>query len=58
MNFSEKIKKLDEIVDKMENKDLDLDESLKLYKKGSNLCDELLKEIEIVIKNIEEDVNE
>lgn len=58
MNFSEKIKKLDEIVNKMENKDLDLDESLKLYKKGSNLCDELLKEIEIVIKNIEEDVNE
>ena len=47
--FEENLKRLEEIVDLMENGNVGLDESLKLYKEGVNisvLCAQKLKDVE------------
>ena len=57
-NFETNLKKLEEIVEKLENGDVDLEESVKLYEEGMNLkkiCDEKLKNIESQIKKIKQD---
>ena len=45
LNFEAKLKRLEEITDKMENEVLPLDESLKLYEEGKKLIKELREEL-------------
>ena len=45
LNFEAKLKRLEEITDKMENEVLSLDDSLKLYEEGKKLIKELRDEL-------------
>lgn len=48
-SFEESIKRLENIIEKMENSDTTLEDSLKLYKEGielSSICSDTLNEIE------------
>tara|TARA_B100000965_G_C19104213_1_gene546212 strand:+ start:174 stop:413 length:240 start_codon:yes stop_codon:yes gene_type:complete len=54
-SFEENMKKLEEIVEKLESGDIDLDKSVELYEKGmvlKNNCEEKLKKVELQIKKI------
>lgn len=51
--FEDKIKTLEEIVDKLENGEVGLDESIEEYTKAMNL----VKECDDKLKSIEEQVN-
>lgn len=56
MNIEEKFNRLNEIVSKIEDKDIDLDESLKLYEEGKKLIEELskiLNDAELKINKVE-----
>lgn len=56
MNIEEKFNRLNEIVSKIEDKDTDLDESLKLYEEGKKLIEELskiLNDAELKINKVE-----
>lgn len=46
MSIEEEIKELEEITNKLENTTLSLDESLKLYKKGTEISENIKKKIE------------
>lgn len=46
MSIEEEIKELEEITNKLENTTLSLDESLKLYKKGTEISGSIKKKIE------------
>ncbi|MCI5911328.1 MAG: exodeoxyribonuclease VII small subunit [Oscillospiraceae bacterium] len=46
MSIEEEIKELEEITNKLENTTLSLDESLKLYKKGTEISGSIKKRIE------------
>lgn len=52
INFEEQLKSLDEIVNALQNKEMPLDESLKLYEKGS----QIIKDLEQVLKESAEKV--
>lgn len=55
MKFEEKIKKLEEIVNELENGKTDLDESIKKYTLAMQLvkeCDEELKNVEVQVNKI------
>ena len=54
ITFEDKMKKLDEIVSKMNSEDIKLDEMLSLYKKANNLIKDLRKEIDDAKSKIEE----
>lgn len=57
MNYEQSIKRLEEIVSKLENGNLALDESLKLYEEGASLsenCRKMLTEAKLKIQNINE----
>lgn len=57
MTYEQALKQLEETVEKMENGDLSLEESLKLYEKGNQLSAFCIKEIEnakLKIKEISE----
>ncbi|KAB3527567.1 exodeoxyribonuclease VII small subunit [Alkaliphilus serpentinus] len=57
-NFEEAFKKLEEIIDQLENKELSLDESLKLFQEGTKLyqqCHSKLDEAEKRISKILDD---
>ncbi len=57
MSFEESIKALEELVNKMETGNLDLDESLKLYERATALrdrCKEILEESERRVQKIME----
>ena len=59
-NFEKNLKKLEEIVDKLENGEVDLEESVKLYEEGmmlKKICEEKLRSIESQIKKIKLDNN-
>ena len=59
-NFESNLKRLKDIVEKLENGEVDLEESVKLYEEGMRLkkiCEEKLKSIELQIKTIKEDNN-
>ena len=59
-NFEKNLHKLEEIVEKLENGEVDLEESVKLYEEGMRLkkiCEEKLKSIDLQIKTIKEDNN-
>ncbi|MFC1501510.1 exodeoxyribonuclease VII small subunit [Elusimicrobiota bacterium] len=58
INFENSIKRLEEIVDKMEREDMELDKSLKLFEEGvglvracSSKLEEAKKKIEILVKS-------
>jgi len=58
INFESALKRLEEIVDKMENGDAELDKSLELYEEGIKLVkicsaklDEAKKKVQILSKN-------
>ena len=55
VNFEKELKRLQEIVSKMQSDDIELDESLKLYEEGQKiiaLLNEELKNAEEKIENI------
>lgn len=45
MTFEEKMIELEKIVDKLENNQISLEESLKLYERGKELSDSLEKDL-------------
>ncbi len=46
MTFEENLKKLEEIVEKMDSKDTSLDEGLKLFDRGVSIAGECMKKLE------------
>ncbi len=55
MSFEEAYEKLNEIVNKMENSEVSLDESIKYYETGillKNHCEKKLKNAEVKIKKV------
>lgn len=57
LTFEQALMKLEEVVKKLENKQIPLDEAVKLYNEGlelSKVCYELLKEAETLIVSTEE----
>ena len=55
MSFEATLKKLEEIVDKLDSGDVDLEKSVELYEKGMQLkkiCEDKLKNVESQIKRI------
>ncbi len=57
MNYEQSVKRLEEIVSKLEGGNLPLDESLKLYEEGAILsenCRKMLSDAKLKIKNINE----
>lgn len=56
--FSEKFKKLEEIVSKLENEELDLDEAIFLYDEGVKLSQTLEKELDKVSEKMVDNYGE
>ena len=54
LSFEKQMNKLKEIVEKLENDDVDLQESITLYEEGLNLSKSLKKQL----KKFEEKINE
>lgn len=54
IKFEEKLKRLQEIVDKLEDQECDLDESIKLYEEGLKLSKELNSILNKYDKKLEE----
>jgi exodeoxyribonuclease VII small subunit len=52
LSFEKKLERLNEIVNKIENETLPLDESIKLYEEGNALIKELKGTLEEAKKNI------
>lgn len=53
MDFEESLKKLEQIVSELENKDIKLEEAIKKYNEAlelSKVCYETLKKAELVVK--------
>lgn len=46
MNFEESVKRLDEIIEKLENNSISLEESIEMYKEGTELLLKCRKQIE------------
>ena len=46
MKFEDSIKRIDEIISALEDKDISLDDSIKLYKEGAKLIDSCKKELD------------
>lgn len=46
MKFEDSIKRIDEIISALEDKDISLDDSIKLYKEGAKLIDGCKKELD------------
>lgn len=56
LSFEEKMKKLEDIIQKLDSDEVQLEESLSLYKEGINLskeCDEILKNAQLEIEELE-----
>ncbi len=53
-SFEEQMKKLQEIVEKLERNDVDLDESITLYEKGLKLSKQLKDQLDSFEKKIDE----
>lgn len=57
LSFEEKMKKLEDIIQKLDSDEVQLEESLSLYKEGINLskeCDEILKNAQLEIEELED----
>ncbi|MGN0553207.1 MAG: exodeoxyribonuclease VII small subunit [Oscillospiraceae bacterium] len=46
MKFEESIKRIDDIISALEDKDISLDDSIKLYKEGVKLVENCKKELD------------
>lgn len=46
MKFEESIKRIDDIISALEDKDISLDDSIKLYKEGAKLVENCKKELD------------
>lgn len=46
MKFEDSVKRIDEIISALEDKDISLDDSIKLYKEGAKLIDGCKKELD------------
>lgn len=60
MTFEESLTRLDEIVKKMDNSDISLEDSLDLYKEGTLLiaeCKKQLNEAELTIEKLSQKEN-
>ncbi|HJB78109.1 MAG TPA: exodeoxyribonuclease VII small subunit [Candidatus Nosocomiicoccus stercorigallinarum] len=56
LSFEEKMKKLEDIIQKLDSDEVQLEESLSLYKEGIKLskeCDEILKNAQLEIEELE-----
>ena len=61
LTFEENLKKLEDIVDKLESGEINLEKSVELYEKGmilKNNCEEKLKKVELQIKKIKIENNQ
>lgn len=57
-SFEDKMKRIDEIVAKLDSDDITLEESLNLYKEGVTLtkeCDDILKNAQLNIEELTKD---
>ena len=54
LKFEDKMKRLQEIVDLLDSSDIELDESISLYKEGLELSKELKEQLSAYEENIEE----
>ena len=54
LKFEEQMKKLQDIVDKLEKEEIDLDESIHLYEDGLALAKELKKQLSVFEERISE----
>lgn len=54
LKFEDQMKKLQEIVDKLEKEDIDLDESIHLYEEGLQLAKDLKKQLSVFEERIAE----
>lgn len=52
MSFEEKLKRLDEVVEKIEGEELPLQEVLSLYQEGKNLIKELQTELKVAEEKV------
>ena len=60
LSFEESLKKLEDIVDKLDSGEIDLEKSVELYENGMKLkkiCEEKLKKVELQIKKIKMENN-
>lgn len=60
-SFEDKMKRIDEIVVKLDSDDITLEESLNLYKEGVTLtkeCDDILKNAQLNIEELTKDVSD
>lgn len=56
-SFEEALRELESIVSKLENEDITLEDSVKLYEKGvqlSHFCNEILEQAELRIEQVNE----
>jgi exodeoxyribonuclease VII small subunit len=59
-SFEKSLGKLEQIVERLEQGEVPLEESLRLYEEGvhlSRLCAEKLQQVELVLKRLERDVD-
>ena len=54
LKFEDQMKKLQDIVDKLEKEDIDLDESIHLYEEGLQLAKDLKKQLLVFEERIAE----
>jgi exodeoxyribonuclease VII small subunit len=60
LNFEDSLRRLQEISEKLESKEISLDESIKLYEEGIRLakeCYRILNEAELKITKLKEDLD-
>lgn len=61
MNFERSLKRLDEIISMLENNEISLEESIEIYREGTDLlgkCRSLLDSAELLVTVEEADVSE
>lgn len=58
MKFEDKLKEMDNIIEKLQNPEIELEKAIELYKKGIKLNEECAKELEDVKLSIETIDNE
>lgn len=60
MNFEQSIKRLDEIIEKLENNETSLEEAIEIYREGASLlgsCRKQLEQAELIVTVADEDNN-
>lgn len=60
MKFEQSIKRLDEIIEKLENNETSLEEAIEIYREGASLlgsCRKQLEQAELIVTVADEDNN-